>query len=67
MFDHDRSKDHLNTVVALARRAKEVGRMDFEFAKQTEQAAKYWNSVLIRLVDVFKFACERGLALRGEN
>ena len=41
--------------------------MDFEFAKQTEQAAKYWNSVLIRLVDVFKFACERGLALRGEN
>ena len=28
MFDHDRSKDHLNTVVALARRAKEAQRVD---------------------------------------
>ena len=30
---------------------------DFELAQQTEQAAKYWNSVLKRLVSVIKFAC----------
>ena len=63
LFYHERSKDHLNAVVALARCAKEAGRMDFELAQQTEQAVKHWN----RLVRVIKFACERSLALRGEN
>ena len=41
LFDHDRSKDHLNAVMALARRAKKAGRMDFGTGGEVlEQCAK---------------------------
>ena len=67
LFDHGRSKDPTNAMVALARRAKKADRMEFELAQQTDQAAMYWNCVLKRLVSGITFACKRGLALRGEN
>ena len=67
LSDHERSKSHLDAVVALAHRAKEAGRVDFDLAQQAEQVENYWRSVLKRLISVTKFSCERGLALRGED
>ena len=68
LSDHEiPSKDHLDAVVMLTHRLNEAGRLDVELAQQAEQVAKYWHSVLKRLVSVIKFACERNLALRGEN
>ena len=67
LSDHERSKSHLDAVVALAHRAKEPGRVDFDLAQQAEQVDNYWRSVLTRLISVITFSCERGLALRGED
>ena len=67
MSAHEKSQEHLQAVVALARRAKEQGRIDTELALQVGREATYWRKVLKRLVSVIRFCCERGLALRGEN
>lgn len=66
-MDHEISKAHLNAVIAVAHRAKELGRIDAEIAKKAEETKNYWKMVLQRLISVIKFICERGLALRGEN
>jgi len=65
--EHERSKVHLDAVVALLNRSNELNRTDHELAKQADEARHYWRSVLKRVISVIKFACERGLALRGEN
>jgi hypothetical protein len=67
LCEHKQSKSHLESVVALAGREKAIGRIDRELQKQVEQQTSYWIQVLQRLVSVLKFACERGLALRGDN
>lgn len=64
---HETSKDHLESVLALACRARSTGRIDMNLAKEVEQVEQYWCKVLKRLVSVLKFVCERGLALRGDN
>lgn len=67
LISHKTSKNHLNTVIALAFRSKELGRIDTEFTKQSEEVKYYWCNIIKRLVSVIKFICERGLASRGEN
>lgn len=64
---HETSKDHLDAVVAVYRRANELGVIQSALAEQVKHAETYWRSILRRLVSVIKFACERGLALRGDN
>ena len=61
------SKDHLDAVIGVARRAEELGSIDCELAQQLDHEESYWRSVLKRLVSVVKFACECGLALQGDN
>lgn len=67
LISHETSKDHLNSVISVASRSKELGRIDNELIKQSEEVKYYWRNVIKRLVSVIKFICERGLALRGEN
>ena len=64
---HEQSKDHIQAVLSAASRAKKAGRVDSELAQEANRIEQYWRSVLKRLVSVLKFACERGLALRGDN
>lgn len=67
MINHENSKDHLNFVIALAFRSKELGRIGTELTKQSEEVKYYWRNIIRRHVCVIKFTCERGLALLGEN
>ncbi|MEL7308383.1 MAG: DUF4371 domain-containing protein, partial [Pseudomonadota bacterium] len=67
LIGHEQSKDHLQAVLSAAGRAREAGSIDSKFELQVNQIEQYWRSVLRRLVSVLKFACERGLALRGDD
>ena len=64
---HEQSKDHIQAVLAAASRAKGAGGIDSELKLQTDKTEQYWRCILKRLVSVLKFACERGLALRGDD
>ncbi|XP_047132593.1 zinc finger MYM-type protein 1-like [Hydra vulgaris] len=64
---HEQSKDHIEAVWKTASRAKKAGRIDSKFAHEMDRHEHYWRSLLKRLISVFKFVCERGLALRGDN
>ena len=66
--DHDKSKDHLDAMLMLSRRAqRKLFSWILLFAQEAEQVQKYWHSVLKRLINITKVACERGLAFRGED
>ena len=67
LCEHETSKEHVQAVVELASIAKNTGRIDSELEKQAKQAETYWRKVLERVVNVLKFICERGLAIRGDN
>lgn len=67
LVGHEQSKDHLQAVLSAATRAVGAGSIDSKFELQVNQIEQYWRSVLKRLVSVLKFACERGLALRGDD
>ncbi|XP_050061579.1 uncharacterized protein LOC126551671 [Aphis gossypii] len=67
LISHETSKDHLNSVINLAVRSKELGRINNELIKQSEDVRSYWRNIIKRLVSVITFICERGLALRGKN
>lgn len=54
-------------MINLAVRSKELGRINDELVKQSEEGKSYWRNIIKRLVSVITFICERGLALRGEN
>ena len=64
---HEQSKDHTQAVLSAASRATKAGRVDSELVQEVDRIEQYWRSALNRLVSVLKFACERGLALRGDN
>ncbi|XP_065664567.1 uncharacterized protein LOC136086211 [Hydra vulgaris] len=67
LISHETSKDHLNYVINLAVRSKEIGRINNELIKQSEDVKSYWRNIIKRLVIVITFICERSLALRGKN
>ncbi|XP_050535007.1 uncharacterized protein LOC126902026 [Daktulosphaira vitifoliae] len=67
LISHETFKDHLNSVINLAIRSKELGRIDNELIKQNEEVKSYWRNIIKRLVSVIIFICERDLALRGKN
>lgn len=67
LISHGTFKDHLNSVIKLTARSKELGRIDTELANQSEEVNNYWHSIIKRLVSVIQFICERGLVLRGQN
>jgi hypothetical protein len=67
LAEHETSKDHLEAVVGLARRAKELGIMECDMTRQLADMENYWREVLKRIISVITFICERGLALRGDN
>ena len=64
---HEQSKDHIQAVLSAASRATKAGRVDSELVQEVDRIEQYWHSVLKRLVSLLKFACEQGLALRGDN
>jgi hypothetical protein len=49
------------------KRAKELGRIEHDLAKQEAEWSGYWCKILKRVFSVIKFIHERGLALRGDN
>ena len=64
---HEQSKDHIQAVLSVASRAKGAKGIDSRLTLQMDKVEQYWYNVLKRLVSVLKFACERGLALRGND
>lgn len=48
-------------------RTAEQGKIDNELKQQYETESQYWSEVLKRVVAVFKFTSERGLAFRGDD
>lgn len=67
LAEHDTAKYHLDAVVGLARRARELGVIESDMIKQVAEVENYWRQVLRRVISVIQFLCERGLALRGSN
>ena len=67
LIEHEQSKDHLDAIIALLQRSQELGRIDKELALQAQDQISYWRTLLKRVVSVIKFACSRGLALRGDD
>ena len=67
LTEHETSKNHIDAVIGLARRAKELGVIECDMIKQLVDVENYWREVLKRIVSVITFICERGLALRGDN
>ncbi|XP_065667646.1 uncharacterized protein LOC136087944 [Hydra vulgaris] len=45
----------------------ELGRINNELIKQSEDEKSYWRNIIKRLLSVITFIYERGLALRGKN
>lgn len=64
---HEASKEHLQAVITLSQRGKEIGCIDKSLKQQMNEESGYWNKILMRVVSTIKFICERGLALRGQN
>ncbi|XP_065658754.1 zinc finger MYM-type protein 1-like [Hydra vulgaris] len=67
LTSHKTSKGHLNSVINLAVRSKELGRINNKLIKQSEDVKSYRRNIIKRLVSLITFICERGLALRGKN
>ena len=67
LSEHETSKDHLESVLALVNRARTTGNIDEGLAKESEKVEQYGCKILKRIVSVLKFICERGLAVRGDN
>ena len=67
LSEHETSKDHLESVLALVNRARTTGNIDEDLAKESEKVEQYWCKILKRIVSVLKFICERGLAVCGDN
>ena len=65
--DHEKSKGHLESIITLANRGKEHGRIDQDLAKQEAELRDYWCKLLMRIVSTIKFIAERGLAFRGTD
>ncbi|KAE9521909.1 hypothetical protein AGLY_017716 [Aphis glycines] len=61
---HETSKEHLQAVIILSQRGKEIGCIDKSLKQQMNEESGYWNKILMRVVSTIKFLCERGLALR---
>ena len=61
--EHETSKDHLDAVVGLARRAKELGNVESDITRQLAEVENYRREVLKRIISVITFICERGLTL----
>lgn len=62
---HEASKEHLQTIIILSQRGKEIGCIDKSLKQQMNEESGYWNKILMRVVSTIKFISERGLALRG--
>ena len=65
--EHEQSKDHLDALITLLHRSKELGRIDSELALQTQERLNYWRILLKRVIHVVKYLCAHGLLLRGDN
>ena len=60
------SPQHRNSVCAAILRNK-LTTVDKHLADELEREITYWRAVLMRVLDVLKFLCERGLAIRGKD
>ena len=57
---------HRNSVSAAILRNK-LTTVDKHLVGELEREIRYWRAVLMRVLDVLKFLCERGLAIRGKD
>lgn len=67
LHQHETSKEHLQAVIKLSQRGREIGCIDKGLKQQIISESGYWRQVLMRAISTIKFICERGLALRGQN
>lgn len=54
-------------MLTLHMRCKSTSFTDSSLLNQMQTARQYWRDVLKRVVAVFKFPGDRGLAFRGDN
>ena len=64
---HSRSSQHVKSLADCTLRRLTDTRIDKGLVAQYEEQCSYWRKVVMRSVDVLKFICERGLALRGRD
>lgn len=64
---HEDSKSHKTNATTLALRRRLFGKIDQHIEEMRSTEGSYWKSLLLRVVAVIKFLCERGLPLRGDN
>ncbi|KZS09232.1 Uncharacterized protein APZ42_026597 [Daphnia magna] len=64
---HEDSKSHKTNAPTLTLRRRLFGKIDQHIEEVRSTEGSYWKSLLLRVVAVIKFLCERGLPLRGDN
>ncbi len=64
---HEESNSHKTNTTTLALRRRLLGRIDQEIEEMRVTECSYWKSLLLRVISVIKFLCERGLPLRGDD
>ena len=64
---HRKSPQHRNAVSATIIRSKINCGIDKSLIVEFETETKYWRNVPFCVLDVLKFLCELGLAIRGKD
>jgi len=67
LSQHKTSKHHLEAIIAINHREREIVCLDQQLVKQIAEISSYWCQVLKRVVSTIKFISERGLALRRDD
>ena len=65
--EHSRSKNHEKCMVDAINRKTTNARIDSALVEQFQDDIAYWTQVLLRIVDVLKLLCQRGLSIRGKD
>ena len=63
----EQSKDHIQVVLSATSHEMKSGRTDYALTQEGDRIKQYWRSLLKRLASVLKYACERRLALCGDD
>ncbi|KAE9541313.1 hypothetical protein AGLY_004558 [Aphis glycines] len=67
LSQHETSKHHLEAIIAINHREREIGCLDQQLQKQIAEISFYWCQVLKRIVSKIKFISERGLSLKDHT
>ena len=66
-WKHVLLEDHIQAVYSATSHQMKSGLIDSALAQEGDRINQYWRCLLKRLASVLKCACERRLALRGDD